>query len=246
MRQLKELIGCKLIASDGEVGKVYDFFFDDFDWNLRYIIIEAGEWLDRRIVMFSPSAVSIINDAEKLSFKVSATRELIKSSPATDLERPISRQEEIDLLNHYQWPFYWERLDHSIYPLVEMFAEMKEKTGEADMEREDPHLRSARYVSGYTIEARDGKIGEVEDFIIDLTSWDILYLVVDTGVWITGRKVLLAPQWIQEIDWRNKQVRVDLERDTIKNSPEYDPSTLDRTYEESLYKHYNRQKYWSE
>jgi uncharacterized protein YrrD len=245
MRPIKDLIGCKLMASDGEVGIVYDFFFDDFDWSIRYIIVEAGEWLDRKYVLFSPDAISL-EDGEKVSFNISATRELIESSPATDLERPLSRQGEIDLHNHYQWPFYWERLDHTIYPLVEMYSEMKEKTGEADLEQEDIHLRSVRYVTGYTIEARDGKIGHVEDFIVGLTSWNILYLVVDTGAWITGRKVVLAPQWIQKIEWRNKQVRVDLEQDTIKNSPEYDPSNLDRTYEESLFKHYNREKYWSE
>ncbi|MDX1523125.1 MAG: PRC-barrel domain containing protein, partial [Anaerolineae bacterium] len=76
-------------------------------------------------------------------------------------------------------------------------------------------------------------------------TWVIQYMVVDTRNWLPGKKVLIAPAWIDEINWPDAKVHINLSRETIKNSPEYDPETsLDRSYEEELYDYYDRQKYW--
>ena len=50
-------------------------------------------------------------------------------------------------------------------------------------------------VIGYVIEADDGRLGTVSDFLFEDTSWVIRWLVVDTGHWLSGRKVLLPPSW---------------------------------------------------
>ena len=64
-------------------------------------------------------------------------------------------------------------------------------------ERDDPHLRSSRAVTGYHIQATDGDLGHVEDFIVDDHSWTIRYMVLDTTNWWPGKKVLVAPDWIE-------------------------------------------------
>jgi hypothetical protein len=109
----------------------------------------------------------------------------------------------------------------------------------------DPHLRSTHDVSGNNIQATDGEIGHVEDFIIDDEMWAIRYLIIDTRNWWPGKKVLVSPQWIERISWSESRVFVNLARETIKRSPEYsEESLLTRDYETGLHRHYNRRGYW--
>lgn len=106
-------------------------------------------------------------------------------------------------------------------------------------------LRSCKEAMGFHIQASDGEIGHVEDFIVDDENWSLRYVVVDTRNWLPGKKVLLASWWINTVDWDNEKVGVDLTKDTIKNSPEYDPSApVNRQYEEVFFDYYGRPKYW--
>jgi hypothetical protein len=106
-------------------------------------------------------------------------------------------------------------------------------------------LRSTHDVSGRHIEAKDGGIGHVEDFIIDDQTWAIRYLVIDTRNWWPGKRVLLAPQWIEDISWGESKVFANLSRENIRQSPEYtETSLLTRDYETRLHRHYDRKGYW--
>src|SRR5664279_2592582 len=87
----------------------------------------------------------------------------------------------------------------------------------------DTHLRSTSEVTGNRIEATDGEIGHVEDFVVDDETWAIRYLLVDTRNWLPGKKVLVSLQWIKRVSWAESKVFVDLTRDAIKDSPEFDP-----------------------
>jgi hypothetical protein len=118
--------------------------------------------------------------------------------------------------------------------------------GEAK-ERGDPHLRSSRAVTGYHIQATDGDIGHVEDFLVDDQSWAIHYVLVDTTNWWAGKKVLVAPAWIEWVDWAQAKVHVTVTRAQIQHSPEYDPARpVERPYETQLYCHYGQPRYWGE
>ena len=109
----------------------------------------------------------------------------------------------------------------------------------------DHHLRSTHQVTGYHIEAADGEIGHVEDFIVDDETWTIRYMVVGTLNWWPGKKALVSPQWIERVSWRQSKVFVNLTRETIKLSPEYaEEALLTRDYEAELHQHYNRLGYW--
>ena len=112
--------------------------------------------------------------------------------------------------------------------------------------RGDPHLRSAADVTGFTVEAADGEIGHIEDFVVaDDESWAIRYAVVDTVNWWPGKKVLIVPRWFKDISWDQETVAIDLTRQQIKDGPEYlGTSTLDRGYEERLHRQYGASPYW--
>ncbi|HVL58179.1 MAG TPA: PRC-barrel domain-containing protein [Burkholderiaceae bacterium] len=93
-----------------------------------------------------------------------------------------------------------------------------------ERQRGDPHLRSARNVTGYDIRATDDFIGHVEDLLIDDEDWSIPLIVVDTRNWWPGKKVLLAPSRIDAISWEDGRVTVKLTREQVENSAEFDAS----------------------
>ena len=100
---------------------------------------------------------------------------------------------------------------------------------------------------GYYIAATDGELGHVENFLVDDATWSIRYMVVDTSNWWFGKKVLVSSEWITRVVWNESLLHVDMTREQIKNSPEYDPSGhVQRDYEMKLHDHYGRPGYWSD
>jgi hypothetical protein len=149
---------------------------------------------------------------------------------------------------YYGWPMYWAT--HSgaylFYPSIVPDHE-KRREATQDENAWDPHLRSTYEVSGYHIQASVGDIGNVLDFIIDDETWAIRYLIVATQNWWSGKKVLVSPQWIERVSWRDSTVLINLTREAIRQSPEYmEESLLTRDYETGLHRHYDRQGYWVE
>jgi len=110
---------------------------------------------------------------------------------------------------------------------------------------DEPALRSLGEVKGYDIAAEDGEIGHVEDLLVDDEEWTVRYLVVDTRNWLPGRKVLISPTWLVELDSEEERAVVDLKREQIENSPEYEPEKpIFRAFEASLHEGYGREGYW--
>ena len=251
LRSVKETFGYDILATDGAIGSVHDFLFDDSTWVLRYLVVDTGEWLPGRLVLLSPVALGQ-PQWEGRVLPVSLSREQVRNSPDIRSDKPVSRQYEADLHRYYAWPVYWGGADMAGPPSVGVPPGLAEQSAEAQAQGGglqaqapgDPHLRSSKEVAGYDIQARDGAIGHVDDFIADFEAWVIRYLVVDTRNWLPGKKVLLAPDWVRSITWRNASVAVDVERAQVKGSPEYRPEALTREYEATLYDWYGRPKYW--
>ncbi|HVT28513.1 MAG TPA: PRC-barrel domain-containing protein [Lacipirellulaceae bacterium] len=116
---------------------------------------------------------------------------------------------------------------------------LEEDIAGAQRNNDDPHLRSIEAVTGYHTHASDGEIGHVEDFLVEDANWSIQYLVVDTQNWWPGKTVLISPRSAKEIDWMDKLVNLNVDRQRVKDSPAYDASTtIDRAYEKSFHNHY--------
>jgi hypothetical protein len=252
LRSIKELKNYTLQAKDGEIGQVVDVYFDDDQWTVRYLVVDTGKWLPGRRVLINRLVLGQ-PDWKSHAFPVDLTKNQVKNSPDIDLAQPVSRQAEMDLAQHYQWPLYWSIPGGVMYytgipPAEEILKpeDSQEATAATDEQTiDDPHLRSLAEVLGYYIQAQDGEIGHVEDFIVDDEVWVIRYLVTDTKNWWPGKKVLVSPHWIEAFDWQKKHVEINLHRETIKNSPEYDPAMpVNREYEIQLYDYYGRPKYW--
>jgi hypothetical protein len=91
-----------------------------------------------------------------------------------------------------------------------------------ERERTDPHLRSAKDVRGYRIEAQDGTLGHVESFQIDARSWEIVGVVIDTRNWLPGKHVAVAPAVVGAIDWSEDAVVIQMRKEELKALPAYD------------------------
>lgn len=252
LRDMKEIEGYTIQALDGNVGKVHSFYFDDLSGVVRYLVVNTGGWLTGRQVLISPEALEAPNWATK-TFPVNLSKEQIENSPSIGTDQPVSRQMETHLSDYYGWTPYWQMTTvpspwQSMGPVMPETNDKEPQQQAGQMvatKNPDPHLRSSREVIGYHIQAVDGEIGHVETFLVDDANWRIHYLVIDTRNWLPGKKVLIAPEWIENIVWSDRKVHVDLEKAQIETSPEYDNSVpLSRVFERTLYKHYGRPGYW--
>jgi len=244
LNKAKTLKGYKLNSLDGEIGKVKEFYFDDRHWTIRYLVADTGNWLLERQVLISPYALANVNKEEQY-IAIDLTKKQIEDSPSVDSDKPVSRQFEEAYYGYYGWPMYWGGpYMWGSYPNIERDPKKWRKYTQNE-KTWDPHLSSTYDVSGHDIQAIDGEIGHVEDFIIDDETWAIRYLIIDTQNWWPGKKVLVSPQWIERVSWDESKVFVNLLRETIKQSPEYtEESLLTRDYETELHRHYSRQGYW--
>ena len=248
LRSLKDLERYTVSASDGDIGTVVDFLVEDDRWVVRYLVVGTSGFFDRRSVLISPISFGKA-DWSTQRFHVALTRAKVKDSPDVDVDKPVSRQRERDYYGYYGYPYYWGHLGvwgMATYPNV--LAERgwsDAPDAHATGADGDAHLRSASEIRGYHIRGTDDTIGHVADFIVDDETWQIRYLVIETSNWWFGKKVLVAPHWATSVSWEDRTVHVDLSREAIKSSPEWNPTAgVNRKYEVELYDYYGRPAYW--
>jgi len=223
LNSIKKLSGCRILAVDGEAGRVRDAYIDDDQWVVRYLVVGTSGWLSEQGVLLSPSAVTSI-DWKTRAIAVNLTRAQVKHGPDIRTHEPVSRQQEAE---HWPYAAYWAWGTMPVIvptdPLVSAMVEERRRTDQAGI---DAHLRSSQVVWGYHIQASDDSIGHVADFLFDEDSWAIRYLIADTRNWLPGKHVLISPQWIQAVNWGDREFRVALTRQQIEESPEYDAERL--------------------
>lgn len=242
----KALKGYKLKGLDGDIGSVKEFYFDDQHWAIRYLIADTGNWLTGRQVLISPYALVAVNKEEEY-VEINLTKRQIENSPSLDSDKPVSRQYEEGYFGYYGYPIYWGGVNMwGYYPNIVRDSDLWKEIVQEEKSW-DSHLRSTKDVSGHHIQANNGEIGHVEDFIIDDETWAIRYFVIDTKNWWTGKKVLISPHWIDRVSWDESKVYINLTREAIKLSPDYTmEALLTRDYETKLHRHYQRREYWNE
>lgn len=265
LRNLSDLKGCAIHATDGDIGHVSDAYFDDKDWAIRYVVVDAGSWLQSRNILISPFSVKNSNWTER-RLSVALTRERVKDSPDYDTHKPVSRQQELTYVGYYGYPVYWGGPNlwgwadepglmmtgigapfANPNPGSQQIANEYLQRQEEDSAEDDPHLRSSNAVLEYHVEATDGEIGHVDDMLFDDVSWAIRYLIVDTSNWWLGHKVLISRKWLNDINWADSTVSINLTREQIKNAPKYDPSIpMDRPTEIRMHRYYGYHGYWDE
>jgi sporulation protein YlmC with PRC-barrel domain len=222
LRSVKSLEGYEACALDGRVGTVADFLFEDTSWVVRYLVVKTSSSMVGGRALIAPMAFGHV-DYSASRFRLLLSMAMVEDSPGMDADAPVSRQKEREYYGYYGYPLYWN--------------ESPEESFGAPAP--DAHLRSAREVADYRIEASDGSIGHVRDVIVDDDTWAIEYLVVATANGWPAKSVLIAPAWASRIDWLERRIHVQRTRDEIRSSPEWTATyPVDRLYAEQLYRHY--------
>lgn len=258
LRSVNDLKGFGIVATGGEIGDVEEFYFDDERWAIRYIVVNTGNWLSGRQVLISPFSVTKL-DRDNRKLHVALTKDQVEKSPNIDTHKPVSRQMEATYSDYYDYPYYWggpllwgagehpelAAKQYAAATANDVTGRLITGAAAGRVISEDVHLRSTQEVSTYHIAATDGDIGHAEDFIVEDDNWTIRYLAIDTRNWLPGKTVIVSPQWISLIDWAQGKVHVNLSREGVKQSPEFDSAKLiSREYETQLHQHYGQSGYW--
>ncbi|HVC20742.1 MAG TPA: PRC-barrel domain-containing protein [Vicinamibacterales bacterium] len=253
LRNVKDLRGYAIRATDGEIGRVDDLYFDDEGWAVRYFVVDTAHWLPGRKVLISPLAIGHPDWMSRL-LPASITKAQVEHSPDIDTKKPVSRQHEAAHLRYYGYPYYWGGgggWGLGAYPgglMPESWIDDSQAGAtSATQTPDDVHLRSCTAVIGHHVLATDGEIGHVEDLLVDEQTWAIRYLIVDTSNWWGGHRVLVSPQWIRTASWSDATIAVDVTRQAVRDAPPYDAAAqLDRQQEQGMFEHYGRPGYWAQ
>ncbi|MCS6096884.1 PRC-barrel domain-containing protein [Shewanella baltica] len=257
LHTLDDLKNLAIHASDGDIGQTRDFYFDDKHWVIRYLVVETGSWLFSKKILLSPISIKELDQEDK-TLSVSISREQVKNSPDIDTEKPVSRQYEVDYMGYYGYPDYWSSTGiwgsepspnmmasgyYSVAPTPDNL-DNPDKFADVDaaLSRDnDHHLRSSHAVTGYHLDAIDGELGHLQGMLIDIDTWAIRYLIINTSNWWSGHLVLIAPKWIKEVSWPTSKIYVDMTQQQVKDAPTFDPSMpFNLEHEQSLQTHYGR------
>ena len=251
LQYFKGLMGSKLAATDGEIGVVREMYFEDQEWVMRYLVVETGSWLTGRQVLIAPRALGEV-DAQSGTMAVNLSKDQICSAPPIETDKPISRQYEEQIYEHYGWLPHWGVPSGGREMILPTSVLTPAPESSADLQADrpavpqgDPHLRSSEEVRGYKFHAQDSEFGHVSDFVLEDSDWRVRYLVISTHQWLPIKHVLVAPEWIEQISFSQEQVFINLPRSTIQEAPAFDPGApISRAYEQRLHDHYERKGYW--
>jgi hypothetical protein len=204
----KDVRKCKIMAQDGELGGVHDLFFDDRDYGIRYVVVDTGSWLPGKRVLIPREALGT-PDWGVTELGVNLTREQIESQPGVESVPPLAVQARMRSYRGFVW---------TGYPWGGFVGSVPVTPAPAPPAAAETHVRSVHEITGYRIEARDGSIGHVEDFLFDDATWTLRDLVVDTRNWLPGKKVVIPLTAIGRMAWPEHTVHVALTTEEIQRA----------------------------
>ncbi len=134
LRSVHEIEGYHIEAADGDIGHLKDLGLDDSTWQIQYLVVNAGSWLFQRKVLIPCVSLENIRWADR-RVHVSILRAAIKSSPEYNPERPIARDYEQALHDHYCLQPYWQVTNSATQPApaVESVGQESKESGPRDV-----------------------------------------------------------------------------------------------------------------
>jgi sporulation protein YlmC with PRC-barrel domain len=250
---LSELNNFAIEATDGKVGKVKDFYFDDRHWVIKYLVVEIESALGNHKILLSSAVIKHLNYGEK-SVVIDMSLSDLNDSPRIDASLSVSPLNEIDYLSYYGYAFYWDNnLQNSPSHSDEAVVGSSDSVSVESIENNedifvaidsvrrmygDRHLRSCCEIVGYHIQANDGEIGSLQSMLVDDDTWAIQCCVTKTSNLWFGHQVLIKPPAIKDISWGNAKIYVDMTQQQVKEAPLFDLSPVQNPrYELGVYLH---------
>ena len=227
LRQIEALKGYTVNGTDGEIGNVNDILFDSSHWTVRHLVVDTGGLIGDHRHLISPYAVTNI-DADDKRIDLDLTEQRVKDAPGIDADLPVSRQLEAQYYDYYAWPYYWTGPYSwgtgwvpKLSPNHAVDNVQQDLNAHLEAEQDD-FLHSFKVVNGYSVEASDGAMGDVEDMLMDDESWAIRFIVVDTNKVLPSKDVLVSPRAVRDINFRKSTLTLELTKDELKNMPSFE------------------------
>lgn len=201
----KRAFGTAVDAEDGKLGTLCDLVFDDQTWNVTSLVLDAGTWLHSYRLTIPPSLIHRRQWSDHRLLISGLTREKVMEQPGTQKHDPAVETGALGDMGVVAWDFFW--IDVAPHPW------------EAPA---DPHLHGVREVTGYHLDATDGPLGHVADFVLDDEQWRMAFLVVDTRNWWPGKHVVISPVRVAGLDRHQRILHLNLSRSEIEHSRPWD------------------------
>ncbi|MBD3232285.1 MAG: hypothetical protein GF315_01030 [candidate division Zixibacteria bacterium] len=210
-------------AIDGNIGFIRELYFDINDLILRYLLVDMENWLTDRKILITPESFRSIN-WDQGEITINLKRADIENSPIIRLDEPVTRAHEKQLREFYKFPFYWSSQDEV-------------ETGSYLISEEEFRMVDVQLI--------DGKLGKVQDVIVDDDTWKIKFIIVDADAIEVGRRTPIPSDWLDRIDHEANTVYVDLKMENVETAPQFPVEEYeDERNIKALYDYYSRPRYW--
>lgn len=220
----RKVTGAAVYGTDGEIGTLEDFYFEEDRWTIRYLLVDTGGWFSGKKVLISP--MSVVGGWGRAGVRLRITKDQAWNSPEFAEGAPLSRSVESGILGYYGYPEYWSAANvwgafdsPGALAVAPPPAATRTAVAEPGIDPEARDLRSIRRSTGYHLQADDGEVGHADDFLIGEDSWQIRYLLVDTSNWIGGRSVIVPTGAVERVDPARGLLRVAATRESVKQAP---------------------------
>lgn len=228
-----------------EIGKLHDIYLDDQSWKIRWFVVETGNWFSSNKILLTPENIVGVTPGTG-TLHVALSKQDIENAPHAEEHLPVSDQDQNEVrytaVNRHalMFPGYAGlMMPPTLIEQTQPLSEDERELQEAVREQQDRHLRSAGEIEGYAISATDGNLGALSDLVVNSEEWKVELLAMDTSKWLPGRTVVVSPQGIDHISWRERELAVTMDKETIKESPELQSlKSIERSYVSKLNEYY--------
>lgn len=229
---LQDKLGYQIQTKDGITGKVKDFLFDEEQWKLRYIDVDLGGiFFEQRVLI----PVQLVHGNWKNeTFEINLKSKKLKSFPELHEHQTVSREYEELISEHYELEKYWGQRyipgtapsSFGVFPIgMASNFEVSDRITSKKIKEDDINssLRSFKEIQGYTIYAKNGKIGQLKDLIIESKDWEINSGVIEIeSLQEIKNEVIVATKWMHEISYVEKGISLSLKQSEVMSSPNFD------------------------
>lgn len=206
-RSLKEMLYYNIITRDGKIEKINNFYFSGNPWVVRYIAVNKGGMLNKRLVLVSIAFVQEVNKKKK-EISLDLTLNQIINSPDVVEEEEISCQKEMEVSHYYALGYYW--IGNNPWGKVLLPEDLK-NAGIPDLEPDSnkkahTNLQSIREVLKYHVQVEDGEIGYVKDMVINFRTWTIDFFILNSQNILPGKTILASSGWLKKINREERKI----------------------------------------
>jgi len=212
LTRASKIRGMTVDGTDGQLGVVSDLYFDAYRWLVDYLVVDVGNWFGEQEALLPPSHIESI-DWTTHRIVARTSRVGLRRGPQPATHQTVSRQLEERNAGYVMWPPTAVVVEGTAPgPLGDPLAMETDQHGRA-------LLHSAEEVTGYVVEAADGRCGRLLNLLVDDQSWRILSLIIDHQNWLPGEGVRVPVDFVDRFDWLTHTVQMNVIRDRIRSCP---------------------------